>query len=201
MPSTARQRCPWAGTDPLYIRYHDMEWGVPIHDDGQLFEFLILEGAQAGLSWLTILKKRPEYRRAFDNFKPSKVAGYNTKKIKDLLTNPGIVRNRLKVNAAVTNAQAYLQVQDEFGSFDGFIWQFVDGRPIVNQWSRLEDIPAETEASRSMSRELKRRGFKFVGPTICYAFMQAVGMVNDHLTSCFRYREIQDISSDKHSTP
>ena len=198
MTRTAKQRCPWAGTDPLYIDYHDIEWGVPIHDERRLFEFLILEGAQAGLSWLTILKKRPEYRRAFDNFKPSKVARYNAEKIKELLSNPGIVRNRLKVNAAVTNARAYLQVQDEFGNFDGFIWQFVDGRPIMNQWSRLEDIPAETDASRAMSRELKRRGFKFVGPTICYAFMQAVGMVNDHLTSCFRYREIQDISADKH---
>jgi len=201
MEPISKQRCPWAGTDPLYIRYHDVEWRVPVHDDRKLFEFLILEGAQAGLSWLTILKKRPEYRRAFDNFKPSKVAGYNTEKIKELLSNPGIVRNRLKVNAAVTNARAYLQIQDEFGSFDSFIWKFVDGQPIQNQWSRMKDIPAETEASRDMSRGLKQRGFKFVGPTICYAFMQAVGMVNDHLTTCFRYREIQDISADKHLIP
>jgi len=201
MTQIKTQRCPWAGTDPLYIRYHDMEWGVPVHDDGKLFEFLILEGAQAGLSWLTILKKRPEYRRAFDNFDPSKVARYSTKKTNILLSNPGIVRNRLKVNAAVTNARAYLQVQDEFGSFDHFIWQFVDGQPITNQWLRLEDIPAETETSNAMSRELKRRGFKFVGPTICYAFMQAVGMVNDHLTTCYRYREIRDTLADKHLNP
>jgi len=195
MKTKDTQRCPWAGTDPLYVDYHDSEWGVPIHDDRKLFEFLILEGAQAGLSWLTILKKRPEYRRAFDSFDPSKVSRYGTAKIERLLSNPGIVRNRLKVAAAVTNATAYLKVQERFGSFDTFIWQFVDGRPIVNHWSHMEHIPAETEVSKTMSRELKRRGFKFVGPTICYAFMQAVGMVNDHLVTCFRYREVHGFSS------
>jgi len=196
MKHSKEQRCPWAGTDPLYIRYHDTEWGVPIHDDRKLFEFLILEGAQAGLSWLTILKKRPEYRRAFDNFDPSKVARYRAAKIERLLSNPGIVRNRLKVAAAVSNAKSCLHVQNDFGSFEGFIWQFVDGQPVTNHWSRMEDVPTESASSRAMSRELKRRGFKFVGPTICYAFMQAVGMVNDHLTTCFRYRDVQDIRGD-----
>ncbi|CAB5079171.1 DNA-3-methyladenine glycosylase (EC [Olavius algarvensis associated proteobacterium Delta 3] len=196
MKHSKEQRCPWAWTDPLYIRYHDTEWGVPIHDDRKLFEFLILEGAQAGLSWLTILKKRPEYRRAFDNFDPSKVARYRAAKIERLLSNPGIVRNRLKVAAAVSNAESCLHVQNDFGSFEGFIWQFVDGQPVTNHWSRMEDVPTESASSRAMSRELKRRGFKFVGPTICYAFMQAVGMVNDHLTTCFRYRDVQDIRSD-----
>jgi len=195
------QRCPWAGSDPLYVDYHDTEWGVPLHDDRQLFEFLILEGAQAGLSWLTILKKRPEYRRSFDNFDPAKVARYGPEKIEALLSNPGIVRNRLKVAAAVTNANAYLRVQDRFGSFDTFIWQFVDGRPVVNHWSNMENVPAETDASRAMSRELKQRGFKFVGPTICYAFMQAVGMVNDHLTTCVRYHEIRNTFADNNLNP
>ncbi len=184
-------RCPWAGTDPLYVAYHDLEWGVPVHDDTTLFEFLILEGAQAGLSWATILKKRTAYRTAFDGFDPALVAAYDEPKIADLLANPGIVRNRLKVNAAVRNAQAFLAVQAEFGSFDAYIWRFIGGRPRQNAWRALAEIPAETDESRAMSKDLQRRGFTFVGPTICYAFMQAVGMVNDHVVECFRYEEIQ----------
>lgn len=180
-------RCEWAGTDPLYVAYHDLEWGVPVHDDRTLFEFLILEGAQAGLSWSTILNKRDNYRVAFDQFDPEIVANYDDAKIAELLNNPGIVRNRLKVNAAVNNANRYLAVQAECGSFDAYIWGFVDGRVQQNAWKSLTDIPAETPASKAMSVDLKKRGFKFVGPTICYAFMQAVGMVNDHVVDCFRY--------------
>jgi DNA-3-methyladenine glycosylase I len=180
-------RCPWAGSDPLYIAYHDEEWGVPVHDDRTHFEFLILEGAQAGLSWATILRKRENYRRAFDNFDPARVAAYDEEKIATLLADPGIVRNRLKVHAAVRNAQGFLRVQDEFGSFDAYIWGFVGGRPIVNQWTSLSQVPAETDESRALSRDLKQRGFTFVGPTIMYAHMQAAGLVNDHLTSCFRH--------------
>ncbi|MEZ4771333.1 MAG: DNA-3-methyladenine glycosylase I [Caldilineales bacterium] len=183
-------RCQWAGSDPLYVAYHDQEWGVPVHDDRLLFEFLILEGAQAGLSWSTILKKRESYRLAFDNFDPQQVAGYDDQKIAELLANPGIVRNRLKVNAAVRNARAFLAVQAEFGSFDAYIWQFVGGRPRRNAWRSLSEMPAETDESRAMSKDLKRRGFTFVGPTICYAFMQAVGLVNDHEVDCFRYHEL-----------
>jgi len=183
-------RCAWAGDDPLHIQYHDEEWGAPVHDDRHLFEMLILEGAQAGLSWSTILKKRQAYRQAFDNFNPQKVARYDEDKIQELLTNPGIVRNRLKVRSAVGNAQAVLEVQAEFGSFDAYIWGFVGGKPKVNAWKALSELPAKTEESRAMSKDLRRRGFKFVGPTICYAFMQAVGMVNDHTADCFRYKQL-----------
>jgi len=185
-----QHRCEWAGTDPLYVAYHDQEWGVPVHDDRLLFEFLILEGAQAGLSWSTILKKRDNYRRAFDQFDAAKVAAYDDAKIAELLGNPGIVRNRLKINAAVSNAKRFLEIQAEFGSFDAYIWDFVDGRVKQNAWEKLADIPTETPESRAMSKDMKKRGFKFVGPTICYAFMQAVGMMNDHVVSCFRYQEL-----------
>jgi DNA-3-methyladenine glycosylase I len=174
----------------LYRTYHDTEWGVPLHDDQALFEFLILEGAQAGLSWITILKKRENYRAAFDGFDATRVARYDAGKIASLLQDPGIVRNRLKVAGAVTNAQKFLEVQAEFGSFDKFIWQFVEGRPKLNKWHSIADIPASTKESDAMSKELKRRSFKFVGSTICYAHMQATGMVNDHTTDCFRYKEV-----------
>jgi DNA-3-methyladenine glycosylase I len=184
------KRCPWADGSILEREYHDHEWGRPVHDDRLLFEFLVLEGAQAGLSWLTILKKREGYRRAFDHFEPAKIAAYSDAKIAGLLEDPGIIRNRLKVRAAVTNARAFLAVQKEFGSFDTYIWQFVGGKPIRNSWRTMAEIPASTPESEAMSRDLKRRGFKFVGATICYAFMQAVGMVNDHLTDCFAYDEI-----------
>ena len=182
----AKGRCTWAGTDPLYVRYHDREWGVPVHDDRRLFEMLILEGAQAGLSWITILRKRPAYRRAFDRFDPKKVARYGAAKKRVLLADAGIVRNRLKIEAAVTNARALLAVKKEFGSFDAYIWQFVGGRPKVNRRRSMKSIPARTPESDAMSLDLKRRGFTFVGSTICYAFMQAVGMVDDHLISCPR---------------
>ena len=185
-----KTRCSWAGADPLYIEYHDKEWGVPIHDDRRLFEFLILEGAQAGLSWLTILKKRPNYRKAFDNFEPLKVAAYTPRKIKELIADAGIIRNRLKIEAAVQNAGSFLAVQQEFGSFDKYIWQFVGGKPLKNNWQTIAQIPAQTDASNAMSADLKKRGFKFVGPTICYAFMQATGLVNDHTVHCFRYNEV-----------
>ena len=173
------------------IAYHDEEWGVPVHDDRALFEFLILEGAQAGLSWSTILKKRENYRKAYDGFEPRKIARYRDRKAQQLLGNPGIVRNRLKVAASIGNARAFLQVQKDFGSFDAYTWQFTDQKPIQNQFSRLRDLPARTEQSDAMSKDLKKRGFRFVGPTICYAFMQAVGMVNDHTIDCFRYKEIK----------
>jgi len=183
-------RCAWAGDDPLYIAYHDEAWGAPVHNDQQLFEFLILEGAQAGLSWITILRKRQNYRQAFANFDPAQVARFDEATVQELLQNPGIVRNRLKVNAAVGNARAFLQIQAEFDSFDAYIWRFVQGQPRQNRWASLAEVPAETAESRAMSKDLKRRGFKFVGPTICYAFMQAVGMVNDHTTDCFRHAEV-----------
>ena len=182
-------RCAWA-TTPLGIAYHDAEWGVPLHDDQSLFEFLILEGAQAGLSWELILQKRDAYRLAFDNFDPAKVASYGDDRVAELLANPGIVRNRLKVAAAIGNARAFLDAQQEFGSFDAYIWGFVDGSPFRNEWQSLSDIPAKTPQSEAMSKELRRRGFRFVGPTICYAFMQATGMVNDHTVDCFRYGEL-----------
>jgi DNA-3-methyladenine glycosylase I len=185
-----RQRCFWA-TTPAMIAYHDAEWGVPQHDDRVLFEFLILEGAQAGLSWSTILAKREAYRRAFSKFNPKSVARYDAPKLKELMANEGIVRNRLKISATVQNASAFLAVQKEFGSFDAYIWQFVNGSPIVNALTASSQLPARTEESDKMSRDLLKRGFKFVGPTICYAFMQAVGMVNDHLVNCFRYKEIK----------
>jgi len=184
--STDKCRCSWAGNDPLYINYHDEEWGVPVHDDRLLFEFLILEGAQAGLSWITILRKREAYRRAFCGFDPAVVAGFDEQKIAALLGDAGIVRNRLKIRAAVSNARAFLAVQRESGSFDSYIWGFVGGSPIRNSWSSLQELPASTQQSDAMSRDLKRRGFTFVGSTICYAFMQAVGMVDDHTTDCFR---------------
>jgi DNA-3-methyladenine glycosylase I len=185
-----RQRCFWA-TTPAMIAYHDAEWGVPQHDDRVLFEFLTLEGAQAGLSWSTILAKREAYRRAFSKFNPKSVARYDAPKLKELMANEGIVRNRLKISATVQNASAFLAVQKEFGSFDAYIWQFVNGSPIVNALTASSQLPARTEESDKMSRDLLKRGFKFVGPTICYAFMQAVGMVNDHLVNCFRYKEIK----------
>lgn len=183
-------RCDWAGTDPLYVAYHDQEWGVPVHDDRVLFEFLILEGMQAGLSWSTILRKRENFRQAFDGFDPQKIAEYGEEKIAELLANPGIIRNRLKVRAAVGNARAFIKVQEEFGSFDAYIWRFVGGKPIVNRWTTMSEIPAQSEEAREMSKDLVRRGFRFVGPTICYAHMQATGMVNDHIGSCFRYEEL-----------
>jgi DNA-3-methyladenine glycosylase I len=179
-------RCGWAKGEQ-YIRYHDEEWGVPVHDDRTLFEFLILEGAQAGLSWSTILNKRENYRRAFDSFDPQRIAQYRPSKIKALLADTGIVRNKLKIASAVENAKAFLRVQEEFGSFDRYIWQFVGGKPRVNKRKSLRQIPAQTQESDAMSKDLKRRGFKFVGSTICYAFMQGVGMVNDHIVDCFRY--------------
>ncbi len=180
-------RCPWAKGD-LYIRYHDEEWGVPVHDDRTLFEFLILEGAQAGLSWSTILNKRDNYRKAFDGFDPKRVARYDRRKVQQLMRDPGIVRNQLKIASAVANAKSFLRAQVEFGTFDRYIWQFVDGNPLVNSRKSLKDVPARTAQSDAMRKDLKRRGFNFVGSTICYAFMQAVGMVNDHLVSCFRYQ-------------
>ncbi len=185
------KKCTWALSSPLEERYHDLEWGVPVHDDRLLFEFLILEGAQAGLSWVTILKKREAYKKAFDNFEASVVARYDNDKINSLLANPGIVRNKLKVNAAVINAAAFLDVQQSFGSFDEYIWLFVDGRPFHNAWNSHADIPVSTRISELMSKDLKKRGFKFVGSTICYAFMQATGMVNDHTIDCFRHAEIR----------
>lgn len=184
-------RCAWAPREPL-IGYHDREWGVPLHDDPRLFEFLILEGAQAGLSWETILKKRDNYRAAFDAFDPAKVAAYDEAKVAALLDNPGIIRNRLKIRAAILNAQAYLRVQAECGSFDAYVWGFVGGRPKQNARATLSDIPAKTPEAEALSKDLLRRGFKFVGPTICYAFMQATGMVNDHVVECFRYRELSE---------
>jgi DNA-3-methyladenine glycosylase I len=185
-----KPRCEWSGSDPGYIRYHDREWGVPLHDDRRLFEFLVLEGAQAGLSWLTVLKKRQNYRQAFGRFDPGVVAGYGPEKIAALLADSGIVRNRLKIASAVRNARAFLDIQAEFGSFDSYLWRFVDGRPKQNRWKSLAEIPDATGESRRLSQDLQRRGCNFVGPTICYAFMQAVGMVNDHIVSCFRYEEI-----------
>lgn len=183
-------RCWWAGSDPLYVAYHDAEWGVPVHDDRALFEFLVLEGAQAGLSWITILRKRPAYRAAFSGFDPQLVAAYDAAKVAELLQNPGIVRNRMKIESAVSNARAFLRVQEEFGSFDAYIWRFVGGAPVQNTWSAPAEVPAETPESRALSKDLARRGFRFVGPTIMYAHMQATGMVNDHLTSCFRHAEL-----------
>ncbi|MBK7844587.1 MAG: DNA-3-methyladenine glycosylase I [Bdellovibrionales bacterium] len=185
------KRCGWCGQDPLYVKYHDIEWGVPVYDDRKLFEFLILEGAQAGLSWLTILRKREGYRRAFADFDPEVVARYRTREVQKLLKNAEIVRNRLKIASAITNAQCFLDVQREFGSFSSYQWTFVKGKPIHNRRRNLGDLPAKTEISDLWSKDLKKRGFKFVGSTILYAHMQAVGMVNDHLTSCFRYKELK----------
>jgi DNA-3-methyladenine glycosylase I len=187
----SKVRCVWAGNDALYRNYHDIEWGVPLHDDQRLFEFLILEGAQAGLSWITILRKRENYRAAFDDFDAMGIARYDANKIESLLQDAGIVRNRLKVEAAINNARRFLEIQDQFGSFDKFIWQFVEGETKQNKWRSLAEIPASTPESDAMSKELKCRGFKFVGSTICYAHMQATGMVNDHTTDCFRHKELQ----------
>ncbi|HXG36456.1 MAG TPA: DNA-3-methyladenine glycosylase I [Dehalococcoidia bacterium] len=184
-------RCEWGGNNPLMIAYHDREWGVPVHDDNTLFEFLILEGAQAGLTWQTVLNKRENYRKAFSGFDARKIARYGTKDIERLLANPGIIRNRLKVAAAIQNAEAFLAVQKEFGSFDAYIWQFVDGKPIDHRIKAIKNIPFTTKESDAMSKDLLRRGFKFVGSTICYAFMQAVGMVNDHEMKCFRYKQMR----------
>ncbi len=186
----AKTRCWWAGSDPQYVAYHDEEWGTPVHDERTLFEFLVLEGAQAGLSWRTILNKRANFRKAFDGFDPKKVARYDETKIQALLADPGIIRNRLKINAAVGNARAFLIVQEEFGSFDAYIWGFVGHRPIINRWKTGREVPASTALADAISKDLKKRGFKFVGPTIVYAFMQAVGMVNDHTMDCFRYQEL-----------
>ena len=186
----APKRCDWA-RDEMSIAYHDAEWGVPLHDDRALFEFLILEGAQAGLSWSTILKKRDAYRAAFDRFDPRAVAAYDEARMAALLANVGIVRNRLKIQSSVTNARAFLDVQKQFGSFDAYIWQFTGGRPRLNRWRSLDQVPPRSEQSDAMSKDLAKRGFRFVGSTICYAFMQATGMVNDHLTGCFRYKEVR----------
>ncbi len=188
--NAANTRCPWSGNDPLYVRYHDEEWGVPLHDDRALFELLVLEGAQAGLSWLTILKRRDGYREAFEGFDPKRVAAYDAARQALLLQDSRIIRNKAKIVAAVANAKAFLKVQEAFGSFDSYLWRFVDGAPVIGTWEDMSRIPAETELSRTVSRDLKARGFAFVGPTICYAFLQSAGLVNDHLTSCFRYREL-----------
>jgi len=191
LPRDRPRRCPWAGKDPLYVRYHDEEWGVPLHDDRRLFEFLVLEGAQAGLSWLTILRKRNNYRRAFARFDPRKVAAFGKMEVRALLNDAGIVRNRAKVEAAIDNARLVLELQREHGSLDAFLWRFTGGKAVQNRWRRMSQVPAQSADAERLSLELKRRGFRFVGPTICYAFMQAVGMVNDHLVDCFRYREVQ----------
>ncbi len=186
-----KTRCVWGDSHPLYVDYHDKEWGVPVHDDRLLFEFLILEGAQAGLSWLTILKRRDGYRKAFDNFDINRIARYTSRDVKRLLADEGIIRNRLKIESAIRNAQGTLQIIETHGSLNEFIWRYVDGRPIQNTWKSMKELPAQTEQSEAMSRDLKKLGFNFVGPTICYAFMQAVGMVNDHTTDCYRHREVQ----------
>lgn len=184
-----KKRCDWSGSNELMIKYHDEEWGSPLHDDQELFEFICLEGAQAGLSWQTILNKRENYRQAFDDFDAEKISKYGPKKIEELMHNAGIVRNKGKIGAFIGNAKIYLDIKKEFRSFDNYIWQFVDHKPIINQYKSLKELPAKTEIATEMSKALKKKGFKFVGPTICYAFMQATGMVNDHTTSCFRYNE------------
>ena len=190
MMAEEKRRCAWAGNDPLYIRYHDNEWGVPVHDDRALFEFLVLEGAQAGLSWLTVLRKRDNYREAFDNFDARRVAEYGEEKVAELLENAGIIRNQLKVRSAIRNAQAFLEVQQEFGSFDSYSWKFVGGKPLKNAWRSMDEIPATSRESDLFSKDLKKRGFTFVGSTIMYAHMQATGMVNDHVVDCFRYHVV-----------
>lgn len=192
-----KNRCSWAGDDVLYIAYHDNEWGSPVHNDRLLFEFLILEGAQAGLSWITILRKREAYRQAFDNFDYEKVARYTQEDVSRLLENAGIVRNRRKIESAIRNAAAFIKVREEFGSFDAYFWKFVNGVPLKNEFSSMADMPAETRLSQNISKDLKKRGFNFVGPTICYAYMQAVGLVNDHMMDCFRYNEINIMNKQK----
>ena len=189
-----KKRCAWCGTDPLYVAYHDDEWGVPVHDDRLLFEFLILEGAQAGLSWSTILKKRPGYRKAFHDFDAERIARYTQKDIDRLMSNAGIVRNRLKIEATIRNAQGTLTIREQHGSLDAFLWNYVGGAPIQNKWKTMQELPVQTTVSETISRDLKKLGFNFVGPTIIYAFMQAVGMVNDHTTDCFRHREVRQLS-------
>ncbi len=189
-------RCEWGNYNKLMKQYHDKEWGVPNHDEGSLFEFLTLEGVQAGLSWNTILQKRENYRKAFDNFDYNKIAQYKEHKIEELMNNSDIIRNKLKINAAISNAKAYINVQKEFGSFDKYIWQFVNYTPIIHKFKALSELPSTTSESELMTKDFKKKGFKFIGPTICYAFMQAVGMVNDHITSCFRYSEINKIHAD-----
>lgn len=184
-------RCPWCGNDELYIKYHDEEWGVPNHDEKRHFEFLILESAQAGLSWITILRKRENYRSAYDGFDPKKIAAYNEDKINELLQNQGIIRNRRKIEASINNAKMFLKVQQEFGSFDSYIWSFVNGNPIVNSWYNIKDVPATTELSDIISKDLKKRGFRFLGSTIIYSYLQAIGIINDHLIDCFRYKEMR----------
>ena len=184
------QRCSWAGNDTVYLDYHDREWGVPVYDDRRLFEMLILEGAQAGLSWITVLKKRENYRLAFDYFDPEKIINYDEGKVEELLGNEGIIRNRLKIESVIKNAHAYFKVSEEFGSFSKYIWSFAPAGPKINRWKNLKELPASTPQSDEMSRDLKKRGFKFVGSTICYAYMQAIGMVNDHTANCFRYKEL-----------
>jgi len=191
LKTDSQNRCPWPSDDPQMIKYHDEEWGLPVYDDRLLFAKLILDGAQAGLSWSTILHKRENYWQAFDNFDPEKIARYDDVKFAELMNNPGIVRNRLKISAAIKNAQALLKLQDELGPFSDYLWGFVGGKPLVNSWTSLDQFPAQTPESQAMSKDLKKRGFSFVGPTICYAFMQAVGMVNDHLVDCFRYNEVR----------
>jgi DNA-3-methyladenine glycosylase I len=194
MKHPAPNTCSWPGTDPLMIKYHDEEWGVPLHDDRKLFEYMILDAFQAGLSWSTVLKKRAHFREAFDDFNPEIIARYDERKVQSLLQDAGIIRNRLKILSTITNAARFLEIQKSFGSFDRYIWQFTGGKPMVNQWKTLSDLPAKTAESDLMSKDLKKRGFKFVGSTICYAFMQATGMVNDHLVHCYRYDEINRMS-------
>jgi DNA-3-methyladenine glycosylase I len=195
-----KSRCEWCGSDPLYVAYHDDEWGVPVHDDRHLFEMLLLEGAQAGLNWLTILKKREGYRKAFDAFDPEKIAAYSQRDIQRLLTDPGIVRNRLKIESAIKNARGVLEIIQEFGSLSSFLWRYVNNNPRQNAWSSLSQLPTQTEQSDAMSNDLKRRGFNFIGSTICYAFMQSVGMVNDHLVGCFRYAEVKQMAQQGKSS-
>ncbi|HEY3486434.1 MAG TPA: DNA-3-methyladenine glycosylase I [Gammaproteobacteria bacterium] len=192
-----KERCPWPGTNPIYIDYHDSEWGVPVYDERLLFEFLILEGAQAGLSWITILQRREGYREAFDNFAVERVARFNKRKIEALMKNTGIIRNRMKIESAIKNARAFIAVQDEFGGFADYQWHFVGGKPLQNRWQGMKQVPAKTAVSDALSKDLKKRGFSFVGSTIMYAHMQAVGMVNDHLISCFRHKEIARLGSKK----
>ena len=197
-----KTRCAWCGTDPESIRYHDEVWGVPVHDDRTLFEFLVLEGAQAGLSWVTILKRQKKYRAAFDQFNLERIATYSACDIERLLAESGIIRNRLKIESVIKNAQGTLQIQEEFGSFDAFLWRYVDEMPIQNHWRSSAELPVQTKRSEQLSRDLKQRGFNFVGPTICYAYMQAVGMVNDHTTDCFRYHDVQESPNQRNgSTP
>jgi DNA-3-methyladenine glycosylase I len=195
-----KNRCAWCGSDPLYVKYHDCEWGTPVHDDRRLFEFLILEGAQAGLSWLTILKKRENYHKALHGFDPQKIAAYSATDVQRLLADRGIIRNRLKIESTIRNAREVLKIMDEFGSFDAFLWRFVDYQPIQNAWRSLAELPARTEKSDTISKDLKKRGFNFVGSTICYSFMQAVGMVNDHIVDCFRFDEVKKTPPSLHTT-